>query len=161
MRDWNYRIVVKTTEDGDHYYGIHKVYYNAAGLAHNCTETPCDPFGETRAELQDNVNQMAEAFTMPILHYDDIFEAMDGVPEVVYTVANQETDAAAQQARFMKESILGESVAKGVREVVNELYRSGYLDHYAKRMILNEVNRRESFTWYKGSTNEFTVHGHG
>jgi len=159
MRDWNYRIVVKTTEDGDHYYGIHEVYYNAAGWPNECSETPCDPFGETKKELQDNVNQMAEAFTMPILHYDDILEAMDGAPEFMYTVANQETDAARQQARFMKESPWVASVTKDVREVVNELYRSSYLDHYAKKKILEVVSKRDSFTWYKGTENEFVVNG--
>tara|TARA_B110000483_G_C17777794_1_gene382371 strand:+ start:119 stop:532 length:414 start_codon:yes stop_codon:yes gene_type:complete len=131
---WNYRIVVKTTEDGNHCYGIHEVYYNEAGLADNCTETPCDPFGETRAELQDNVNQMAEAFTMPVLHYDDIFEAMDGVPEFMYTVANQDEDASS--------SIPVSDVA--VREVINELYRSSYLDHYAKRKILEVMDQCKS-----------------
>lgn len=134
MSDWNYRIVVKTTEDGNHCYGIHEVYYNEAGLADNCTETPCDPFGETRAELQDNVNQMAEAFTMPVLHYDDIFEAMDGVPEFMYTVANQDEDASS--------SIPVSDVA--VREVINELYRSSYLDHYAKGKILEVMDQCKS-----------------
>ncbi len=134
---WNYRIVIKTTEDGDHYYGIHEVYYNEAGLADNCTETPCDPFGETRAELQDNVNQMAEAFTMPVLHYDDIYEnssSSEESPEFMYTVANQDEDASS--------SIPVSDVA--VREVINELYRSSYLDHYAKRKILEVMDQCKS-----------------
>lgn len=133
MSDWNYRIVVKTTEDGNHYYGIHEVYYNAVGLADNCTETPCDPFGETRAELQDNVNQMAEAFTRPVLHYDDILEAMDGVPEFMYTTST----AIPGQIRVVDSP-------DTVREVVNELYRSSYLDHYAKRKILEAMDQCKS-----------------
>ena len=121
MSSWNYRIVIKTTEDGDHYYGIHEVYYDEAGLADSCSETPCDPFGETRVELQDNINNMAEAFTMPVLHYDDIFSdsPIEEPPEFMYTTASQ----AAPVVRRVVDSI------ETVREVVNELYRSSYLDH--------------------------------
>lgn len=126
---WNYRIVIKTTEDGDHYYGIHEVYYDEAGLVGSCTENPCDPFGETRVELQDNINQMAEAFTRPVLHYDDIFtdSSIEEPSEFMYTTATP-------VVRRVVDSL------ETVREVVNELYRSSYLDFYAKKKILEAMN---------------------
>jgi len=127
---WNYRIVIKTTEDGDHYYGIHEVYYDEAGLADSCTETPCDPFGETREELRDNVNQMAEAFTMPALHYDDILtdSSIEEPSEFMYTTATP-------VVRRVVDSL------ETVREVVNELYRTSYLDFYAKKKILEAMDK--------------------
>ena len=134
---WNYRIVIKTNDFGDHYYGIHDVYYNEEGLVDNCTETPCDPFGATKEELQDNMNQMAEAFTMPVLHYDDIREdapLCEEFSEFMYTAAKQDEDASS--------SIPVSDEA--VREVINELYRSSYLDHYAKRKILEAMDQCKS-----------------
>ncbi len=100
---WDYRVVIKRDDSNNKNYGIHEVYYNEAGLTDYCTDTPCDPYGETLEELKENLIQMMGAFLEPIIEYDDIG---------------------------------GHKNSAKVKEVVNELYRTSYLDHYAKKEIL-------------------------
>ena len=102
---WDYRVVIKRSTSMEHY-GIHEVYYNEEGGTDYCTDTPCDPYGETLEELKENVLQMMGAFLEPIIEYDDIG---------------------------------GHKNSAKVKEVVNELYRTSYLAHYAKKKILQAL----------------------
>lgn len=76
---WNYRVVKKPVDTptslggGQHYiYGIHEAYYNEDGEVWGITQTPIELSAEHINELKINWLMLMEAFSAPILNYNDI-----------------------------------------------------------------------------------------
>ena len=168
---WNYRVLVKRVEGYENIpeeqYGIHEVYYDDNDIPHTCTESPCDPYGETVEELKDNMIQMMGALLKPTLEYDDIGElpsptdawqplddATQGIRGSVDESVPVDTTAkwgfyppgweAWEEKRYKADEVqnLFENLrydSKKVRDIVNDLYRTSYLDHYAKKKILQAM----------------------
>ena len=67
---WNYRMVHHKEKNGEEWYGIHEVYYNADGTACMMSEEPCMPIGETKKSLMNDLSMMTEAIIKPVLEYD-------------------------------------------------------------------------------------------
>lgn len=87
---WNYRLVkrVQKTGTSDYVtYGIHETYYNERGEPNGITERPVEPFGENATEILKCWLMMAEAFTKPILDYDEFvnkdMEVVDDLEDLV------------------------------------------------------------------------------
>jgi hypothetical protein len=71
---WNYRLVKRVQGVGSNdyvTYGIHETYYNQRGEPNGITERPVEPFGENATDALQCWSMMAEAFTKPILDYDE------------------------------------------------------------------------------------------
>jgi hypothetical protein len=66
---WDYRIIKKVV-DGEETYGIYEVFYDENDKPFICTEKPCSPYGDSPAELAEDMKWMQEAFDMPILNYE-------------------------------------------------------------------------------------------
>jgi hypothetical protein len=68
-------------------YGIHETYYNEKGEPNGITERPVEPYGETATELLQSWASMSEAFTKPILDYDEFvnkdIEDVDDLDDMV------------------------------------------------------------------------------
>lgn len=83
---WNYRLVkrVQRVSLNDYVtYGIHETYYNEKGEPNGITERPVEPYGENATEILQCWSQMAEAFTKPILDYDEfVNKDMDNVDDL-------------------------------------------------------------------------------
>jgi len=153
---WNYRVLVKRTTREDYVeeerYGIHEVYYDDNGIAHSCTETPEDPYGETFEELRDNMIQIMGALLEPIIDYDDIGEEFSttGNYDSSYSAATPITSTGRWNGRG-PQGIRGpvddspytfgklKDCSNPVEQVVRDLYRSSYLDHYAQQKILQAM----------------------
>ena len=185
---WNYRVLVKRTEGYTNIdaqqYGIHEVYYVDNGIPHSCTETACDPDGETVEELRDSMIQMMGAQVNPIMEYEDIGEEFSttGNYDSSYSAGNESSSTGRWSGRG-PQGIRGpvdESVptakwgfyppgwesreeeryankeaeevddspytfgklkdsSNPLEQVVRELYRSSYLDHYALKKILEAL----------------------
>jgi len=75
---WNYRVVRKQNphfgqeDEPDHYYGIHEVYYDKNGNPSTVSVESQAPFGESRNELWIVLDKFREAFTKPILDFENI-----------------------------------------------------------------------------------------
>lgn len=87
---WNYRLVKRVQRVGlnDYVtYGIHEAYYNEKGEPNGITERPVEPFGENATEILECWSRMAEAFTLPILDYDEFvnkdIEGVDDLDDLV------------------------------------------------------------------------------
>jgi hypothetical protein len=68
---WNYRIIKRIHDDGTELFAIHEVYYNDDGKPELVTEDPCEPQGETLAELKEDFEWYQKALEHPVLNYDD------------------------------------------------------------------------------------------
>ena len=85
---WNYRVVRKKYPSqkldsgvrikGYVTYGIFEVYYNSRDKPYLVTVDPVDPFGENLQELKACYEMMAEAFTKPVLKYEDFTAKRSG-----------------------------------------------------------------------------------
>lgn len=157
---WNYRVLVKRTEGyincDEEQYGIHEVYYDDNGIAHSCTETACDPYGETVEELKDNMIQMMGALVKPTMEYEDIGEEFSttGNYDSSYSAGNESSSTGRWNGRG-PQGIRGpvddspytfgklKDSSSPVEQVVRELYRSSYLDHYALKKILEALEDPE------------------
>lgn len=87
---WNYRLVKRVQRVGlnDYVtYGIHETYYNQKGEPNGITERPVEPFGENATEILQCWSMMAEAFTLPILDYEEFvnkdLEDVDDLEDLV------------------------------------------------------------------------------
>jgi hypothetical protein len=87
---WNYRLVKRVQRIGLEdfvTYGIHETYYNQKGEPNGITERPVEPYGENATEILLSWSQMAEAFTQPILDYDEFVnkdvEEVDDLEDLV------------------------------------------------------------------------------
>ena len=64
---WNYRIM--KYEDGS--LGIHEVFYDEEGDVQGWTENAVSVYGEDIHELESSYDLMMQAFSKPILEYND------------------------------------------------------------------------------------------
>ena len=67
---WNYRMVHHKEKNGEEWYGIHEVYYNADGAPCMMSDEPCFPSGESKKELMNDISMMTTAISTPVLKYD-------------------------------------------------------------------------------------------
>jgi hypothetical protein len=67
MMHWDYRLFF---EDG--IYTIRTVYYDDRGAIAACSEKESAPFGESLAELQEELNLLQEALKKPALSASDL-----------------------------------------------------------------------------------------
>jgi hypothetical protein len=129
---WKYKVMRKTDPFGAlEHYGFHEVYYNEDGEVTGYTETPCDPYGETVEELTANLLQMSAALLDPVLNYDAVKECC-GEQDIELEAAVAVRPDLIYNKCTMKDT---------VKDTVNELYRSSYLDHYAKKKILEAIEK--------------------
>lgn len=76
MGSWNYRVMRHSyqVQDGtkEYWFVLHQVSYDERGEIRYWT-TPEDrgdyPYGDTEAELQNDVREMVKAFDLPVLDY--------------------------------------------------------------------------------------------
>lgn len=77
---WNYRVIRRENKaDSETYYGIYEVYYNQDATIESWTVDRCSPFGESLAELLNDISHMIKALDKPILEEKEI----DGVEKLV------------------------------------------------------------------------------
>lgn len=70
MTHWNHRVIRKPNgddDDGGATYAIHEVYYDDQGRIENWTASPMEPFGESPAELREDIRWFLQACRRPIL----------------------------------------------------------------------------------------------
>lgn len=73
MSYWNYRVIRKRYPDSDAIsYQIHEVYYADNGSIEHWTEDPVQPFGESAAELREEIRFFLHAFRRPILEWTEV-----------------------------------------------------------------------------------------
>jgi hypothetical protein len=70
-------------KNGEEWYGIHEVYYNADEAPCMMTEEPCMPAGETKKELMNDLSMMTEALTKPVLEYDMEFAEYEPLDRLI------------------------------------------------------------------------------
>ena len=119
---WDYRVLVKRDDSDNPHYGIHEVYYDKKGEISSCTILPCDPYGATAEELKDNLVQMLSCTLQNTVEYEDI-----GWDDNMFS----------EEEAFEQREPLG---VVAIKKVVNDLYRTSYLDHYAKKKILEAID---------------------
>ncbi len=72
MSHWNYRVFRhEYTHGGEQYYEIHECYYDDDGNVNGWTENAICPYGDTPEELESVLKMMGEAFSKPILDYEE------------------------------------------------------------------------------------------
>ena len=126
---WKYKVMRKTDPLGAlEHYGFHEVYYNEDGEVTGYTETPCDPYGETVEELTANLLQMSAALLDPVLDYDAVEEC-----------CGEQGSIELEDAVAVRPDLIYNKCT--VKDTVNELYRGSYLDHYAKKKILEAIEK--------------------
>lgn len=76
---WNYRVMRHFDNAGNETYGIHEVYYTPEGKPNMYSVEAVAPYGETLAELQEEVRRFAEALEKPVLKPGDF--PVDLTPE--------------------------------------------------------------------------------
>lgn len=71
---WNYRVLkapckwnIGGEDYTDYYYRIYEVYYKADGTIEAWSSEPCQPFGESKDELNSDLNIFIRATVLPIL----------------------------------------------------------------------------------------------
>lgn len=72
---WNHRVVRKTMKVGGRthtFYGVHEVYYDDKGQPMGVTENSVDLYGDNPTEMLRSLGDIAEAFTKPILDYEEL-----------------------------------------------------------------------------------------
>lgn len=66
---WNYRVTRRTVQD-EVAYEIREVYYSVDGKIKMWSTHAMAPFGETKDELKQNLEQMMSCLTEPVLDLD-------------------------------------------------------------------------------------------
>lgn len=86
---WNYRLVKRHTKNpqnlgGNEYvtYAIHEAFYDEDGKVWSITENPTDLSAEHLNELMISWDMMTEAFSQPILDWDEIGNNPPGVDPI-------------------------------------------------------------------------------
>ena len=68
---WEHRVIKRTYDDGEDWYGIYEVYYEDDNVW-SCTKEPESVTGESLEDLIEYWEMMKSAFEQPILNYEDI-----------------------------------------------------------------------------------------
>ena len=66
-RNWNYRVLCRRDNDGEPYFAVHEVYYDAEGKPTSWTCDAASPAGENALELAVDAARMAAACGLPVL----------------------------------------------------------------------------------------------
>jgi len=73
MKKWNYRVIRKLDVKSECIsYHIHEVYYHEDGSIESWTESPMQPYGETQAELREDIRLFLQAFRCPVLDLKEV-----------------------------------------------------------------------------------------
>lgn len=73
---WNYR-VVKRTVNGTVMFEIYEVYYDETGDIEAMSLSSMSPYGEDDVqELRSDLIYMIQAFSKPVLDYDDLLRKL-------------------------------------------------------------------------------------
>jgi hypothetical protein len=65
---WNYRIIATASKlNSYHEYSIHEVYYDENGIINSWTENSVGAHGDSKQELQEDLQRMLKASTLPVL----------------------------------------------------------------------------------------------
>ncbi len=65
---WNYRTIATPSKLNSYYeYSIHEVYYNENGSINSWTENSISAYGDSKEELQEDLQLMLKASTLPVL----------------------------------------------------------------------------------------------
>ncbi len=68
---WNYRVIKHIDRENRESFRIHEVYY-AEDQVVTVSEGPAIPSGESRADLEEDIRLMLEAFGKSVINYADI-----------------------------------------------------------------------------------------
>ena len=69
LTGWNYR-VMRHAERLPPYYALHEVYYAADGRAVTWSESPMEVFGESVADVAEDLRLMLLALKRPVLDFE-------------------------------------------------------------------------------------------
>ncbi len=87
---WNYRVISSPDPGGGpDQFGIHEVYYDSSGRVEAWTEESCDPFGESLAELEADVEMMSAALSKPVLLEAELLADLATRPDEPQIDANE------------------------------------------------------------------------
>ena len=76
---WNYRVIESEGKQFEGipsgpFYGIHECFYDDIGRVWGCSESSCEPYGETLDELREDFRYMGLAFDKPVINIKNIPE---------------------------------------------------------------------------------------
>ena len=72
INHWNYRVIEHHDEENEKYYQIHEVYYDRNNKVVLYGENPSHPIGETKKELQGDIENMLYSCKRPFLKQEDL-----------------------------------------------------------------------------------------
>lgn len=81
MAYWNYRVIVDDINIfGEKNYQIKEVYYNDDNTINAISQNGISPYGNTKEELENDINLMLKALNLPILEESKIiFSSYDKI----------------------------------------------------------------------------------
>lgn len=68
---WNYRVVKRKIQNGQHEFAIYEVYYDETGKVVSMTQNPLTPACSSEEDLLYELNVMMKAFKEDTLDYDN------------------------------------------------------------------------------------------
>lgn len=81
MSHWNCRVVEKTLDSGDKWFGVYEVFYSDEKNIYAITENPVDISGETIEEVKGYFELVKKAFDAPVLKFEEIVFVDDSVSD--------------------------------------------------------------------------------
>jgi hypothetical protein len=149
---WNFRVVRKKKiyidpaakkERVDYTYTIHEAYYGKNGHVGAITQDPVEPFGENIEELRHSWVMMAEAFSQPILDYDNIPEpGYDRKEDPIESVVDERLK---EFGSGNKKGIPWEHVKRELEEKRGPFDEEGYNNQVEQERVEKERIHREAF----------------
>jgi hypothetical protein len=149
---WNFRVVRKKKiyidpaakkERVDYTYTIHEAYYDKNGHVGAITQDPVEPFGENIEELRHSWVMMAEAFSQPILDYDNIPEpGYDRKEDPIGSVVDERLK---EFGSGNKKGIRWEHVKRELEEKRGPFDEEGYKKQVEQERVGKERIHREAF----------------
>jgi len=159
---WDYRIVKKqfprndddTLNDSnpeflEYQYGVHEVFYDANDKATMVTKEPIAPYGDTVEELISNWVIISEAFSKPILDFDNIPEegAYNEVQEALKDIQDDQgnirpTEELEEEGKLISHEVVMSDLRKkfNLSEFDMKEYRNGQIVEQNKSEIVYSNN---------------------
>jgi hypothetical protein len=72
MAYWNHRVIQQTLPNGELWYGIHEVFYNADGSIYAYTEKPVGVSGDNVDELREYIEWTLKGLDKPVLVAEEV-----------------------------------------------------------------------------------------
>lgn len=69
---WDYRVVRELDKNGDNFFVVREVHYDADGKPSWCPDYFAFPMGETVSELANNLGILVMALGLPVLSLSDL-----------------------------------------------------------------------------------------